>query len=189
MQIKNLIIMKLFSVVFLSIVMHLEPVMGENRVIRLGGYRWVSIDGNPYVRFTRGGYDSHSLSQLHSDDFISQKIRNGQTQDYPKTITNPLSLNKQDLLYPRFPVDKGKLDAKMDVKRTNYIRLAKRGEGYFIEPKMSQDQVHDYPPVLAMKEDILYPMFPSQKRSLDQKTDMKRTNYIRLAEREINLTK
>ena len=145
----------MFSVVLVSIVMHLQPVMAENRIIRLGGYRWVSINGSPFVRYSRSGHNSDSLSQLNSDDFVNPKIRDGQTQDDMNYL---FPLNEQDVSYQGFPTDRVESDYKMDMKRTNYIRLAKRSEDYFAEPKMSQDEIIDYAPVRA-NENILYPVF------------------------------
>ena len=183
--------MKLLSVVFVFIFIDLQPVCGASRIIRLGSYSWISINGTPFIRLTRSRPGSSYLSLLRPATAFAQRMTKRQVPDYLETINRPMIRGQRYFSHPLFFAEKRNYDYKMDKKRTNYIRLAKRSIDDFYDPRIRlsiDDQTQYYmkrndPSMVESKNDILYPVFAPGKKLLSHKLNSKRTNYIRLSKK------
>ena len=154
--------MKVFPIVFISIFIYLETIEGVHRVIRLGGYSWISDNGGPYIRMSRSDRGPYIRMSRNNDGPYVRMSRGVQGKE---------SLRQ----YPGFFSHSGITGfdrTRYDLNPRRYAFTIK-DEG-FVGPKGSSN----YPFYRFARKD--YPLDRMRPIIFGANIHKKRANYVRL---------
>ena len=125
--------MKLLFITLVTVLFFLHQAEGGYKVIRMGGYLWVSLDGKPYIRLARDGHDlflsQEAEENAHINDFDTNESNT--LMNVPESMATNDKEQYGTVMKRNNPMWNYVPRKKSNQKRLSYIRLSKKdGQNY-----------------------------------------------------------
>ena len=122
--------MKLLFITLVTVLFFLHQAEGGYKVIRMGGYLWVSLDGKPYIRLARDGHDIFLSQEAEENALINDFDANASNtlMNEPESMVTNDKEQYGTVMKRNNPMWNYVPRKKSNQKRLSYIRLSKKDE-------------------------------------------------------------